>query len=337
MQQRLRGCGFFYGSTRIWAIVSIVIGAFSSVCLADEYPDRPLTTVVAFGVGGSADRMTRAMAPFIAKELGQPVHVINKMGAGTLLGANYVLEQPHDGYTLLANTFAPYLSNTILEGNASYTIDDFAYVNFQWFDEDLIALNKDSEYRDLQHLLETIRAKPKTVRASVVRGSAGHLMVKLLLEVSGIPQENLNLVTYNSGGQARAAVAGGVVDFIVISAKGTETIREYIRPLAIVSDLADEAWGAPPLNEVLKPLGIEVPLLPGSARGFATSAEFRRVYPERFYLLCSAIQRALQNEELQQLLDRSDIGRRWTGPEQSKRLMQESFAIFKDYSYLLKL
>ena len=107
-------------------------------------------------------------------------------------------------------------------------------------------------------------------------------MIKLLLEVNGISQSNLNLVTYNSGGQARTAVAGGVVDFIVISAKGSETIREYLRPLAIVSDKANEDWNAPPINEALKPMGIEVPVLPWSIRGFATTAEFKRQYPERF-------------------------------------------------------
>ena len=320
-------------------LVFILINAsiLSEGSLSAEYPERPITIVVAFGVGGSADRMTRAMSNAVSKELGQPVQVINKKGAGTLLGANYVLGQPHDGYTVLANTFSPYLLNTILEGNAAYTIDDFAYINFQWFDEDLIALYKGSPFRDLPELLEEIRIKPKTVKASVVRGSAGHLMAKLLLETLGIPQGNLNLVTYNSGGQARAAVAGGVVDFIVISAKGSEPIREYLRPLAIVSGQANESWNAPPINEALKPLGIEVPLLPGSARGFATTAALKRQHPERFEKLISAFKRALENGELQQQLDNADIGKRWVGPEQSGKIMKDSFEIFMNYSHLLEL
>ena len=301
-----------------------------------EFPDRPVTIVVAFGVGGSADRMTRTMSTFIAEALGQPVRVINKRGAGTLIGSNYLLEQPHDGYTMLASGFSPYLTNTILEGNADYTIDDFAYLNFQWFDEDLIAVNRDSEFRDLPSLLEAIRQHPKTVRGSVVRGSGGHLIAKLLLEVSGIPQDNLNLVAYNGGGLARAAVAGHVVDFIIISAEGTEGIREYVRPLAIVSGERNPEWDAPTLAEAMAPTGIDMPLLPGTIRGFATSAETRREYPERFDTLANAIRAALENEELQRLLDQASIGGRWVGPEESGRLMQETFRIFQDYGYLLK-
>ena len=91
---------------------------------ADAYPDRPVTIVVGFGIGGSADRMTRTMAPFLGAALGQPVVVVNKGGAGTLLAASYVLEQPPDGYTVFATGYSPYLSNTILEGNADYSIDD---------------------------------------------------------------------------------------------------------------------------------------------------------------------------------------------------------------------
>ena len=307
-----------------------------NVARAQEFPDKPITMVVGFGVGGSADRMARATSGRLGEALGQPIRVINKMGAGTLLGANYVLSQPHDCYTVFASTFSPYLINTVLEGNADYGIEDFSYLNFQWFDEDLIALNKDSEFAGLPQLLEAIRSRPKTVKAAVVRGSAGHLMVKLLLEVNGIPQENLNLVTYNSGGMARAAVAGGVVDFIVISAEGSESIREYLRPLAIVSDQPNTAWGVPTVNEALEPTGLEAPILPGSVRGFATSAECKRAYPERFARIASALQGALSDEELRNTLDEANIGWRWIGPERAEVIMRSSFEIFKDYSYLLR-
>lgn len=318
-------------------ILFCLLASLAVTTTAADYPTKPVTIVVGFGVGGSADRMTRAVSNYLADELGQPVQVINKKGAGTLLAANYVLSKPHDGYTIFASGFSPYLSNTILEGNADYTIKDFSYVNFQWFDEDLFALSKRSRYKSMIELITAIRDKPKTVRASVVRGSGGHLMAKLLLEVNGIPQENLNLVTYNSGGMARAAVAGGVVDFIVISAKGSEGIREYITPVAIVSDQPSAKWNVPTLNEVLSPIGIKAPVLPGSIRGFATTAETKKNHPERFETIVKAFERALNNQDLIAQLDKSDIGRRWIGPENSEETMQTTFDIFKNYSYLLNI
>ena len=144
-------------------------------------------------------------------------------------------------------------------------------------------------------------------------------------------------MSYNGGGLARAAVAGGIVDYIVISAEGTESIREYIRPLAIVSDRRNPNWDVPTLNEALQPMGLRVPILPGSIRGFATTAEFKRNYPERFNKIAEAFRRALQKDELQDILERSAIGSRWIGPEQSDETIRTTFVIFENYSYLLRL
>ena len=321
---------------RRWQVFFVSLLLLCVSVAAEDYPEQPITMVVGFGVGGSADRMARAMSSFVADELGQPVQVINKKGAGTLRASNYVLSRPHNGYTIYASTFSPYMTNTIIEGNAQFTIDDFSYINFQWFDEELIALSKRSKYQSLAEVIEAIRDKPKTVRASVVRGSSGHLMVKLILESLGIPQDNLNLVTYNSGGQARAAVAGGVVDFIVISAKGSESIREYLNPQAIVSDQPSDSWGVLPLNQVLADKGVNIPVLPGSIRGFATSAQFKRDYPERFAKITAAFSNALANKELQELLDRGDIGRRWVGPQRSSAVIKTNFELISKYSYLIQ-
>src|SRR5690554_5948002 len=140
----------FLPKTLVAGVASAMLAslAMTTSVAADDYPDRPIDLVVGFGTGGSADRMARAMSTYIAEELGVPVRVTNRPGAGTQVSANYLLSRPDDGYTVFASTFAPYLSNTILTGGAQYDIEDFSFVNFQWFDLDLIAANKDSGYED---------------------------------------------------------------------------------------------------------------------------------------------------------------------------------------------
>lgn len=324
-------------------IKSILVGATAAIAslsmalpaVADDFPSRPLNMVVGFGTGGSADRMTRMMSGPISEELGVPVQVTNRPGAGTQVASNYVLNVPDDGYTVYASTFAPYLTNSILTGDAEFSVDDFSYINFQWFDLDLIAANKDSGYEDLPSLLEAIREEEGEVRGAVVQGSAGHLMVRLLLDEAGIPQDNLNLVTYNSGGEARSAVAGGQVDFVSISAQGSEGIREFLTPLAIVNDERIEQWDALPINEALAPMNLEVPVLQGSMRGFAVTSEMERQHPERFEKLSSAIQNALARKDVQEQLERNEMGGVWVGPERSNELMRENYQVFEKYAHLL--
>ncbi|CAD5252866.1 MAG: Bug family tripartite tricarboxylate transporter substrate binding protein [Halomonas sp.] len=324
-------------------IKSILVGATAAIAslsmalpaVADDFPSRPLNMVVGFGTGGSADRMARMMSGPISEELGVPVQVTNRPGAGTQVASNYVLNVPDDGYTVYASTFAPYLTNSILTGDAEFSVDDFSYINFQWFDLDLIAANKDSGYEDLPSLLEAIREEEGQVRGAVVQGSAGHLMVRLLLDEAGIPQDNLNLVTYNSGGEARSAVAGGQVDFVSISAQGSEGIREFLTPLAIVSDERIEQWDALPINEALAPMNLEVPVLQGSMRGFAVTSEMERQHPERFEKISSAIQSALARKDVQEQLERNEMGGVWVGPERSNELMRENYQVFEKYAHLL--
>ena len=319
------------GATVVAASLALVMPAAA----ADDYPERPINMVVGFGTGGSADRLARIMSGYIAEEIGVPVQVTNRPGAGTQVASNYVLNMPDDGYTTYASTFAPYLANSILTGGANFSVDDFSYINFQWFDLDLIAANKDSGYENLPSLLEAIREERGQVRGAVVQGSAGHLMIRLLLEEAGIPQENLNLVTYNSGGEARSAVAGGQVDFVSISAQGSEGIREFLTPLAIVSDERIDQWDAPPINEALAPMDLEVPVLQGSMRGFAVTSEVERQHPERFEAIASAIQSALARKDVQEHLERNEMGGVWIGPERANELMRENYAVFEKYAHLL--
>lgn len=312
------------------------LGLLSSSLLADNYPSKPVNVVVGFGIGGSADRMTRTMSTFLSDELDGRVKVVNKKGAGTQIAANYVLKKPADGYTIFASTFAPYLANTILSGGAKYSMEDFDFINIQWFDFELLAVNKNSKYNNMVDLLNAIKNNPKKIKAAVVQGSGGHLILKLLLDKYNIPQENLNLVTYSSGGKARTAVAGGQVDLIAISAQGSESIREFIKPLAIVKDKRMKQWDAPTLNDSIASLGIKLPVFSGSMRGFAVSKDMKEKYPLRYKKLTEAMQRTLATKSVQKFLSKSDIGYTWTGPEKSNELILESYNIFKSYSHLLK-
>lgn len=308
----------------------------SSGLSEDNYPKKPINIVVGFGIGGSADRMSRSMSSFLSDTLDERVKVINKKGAGTQIAANYVIKKPADGYTVFGSTFTPYLANTILTGGAKYKIEDLDYMNIQWYDYELIAVNSKTKYKSLGEVLDDIKANPKTVKAAVLQGSGGHLLLEMLMEKHGIPSENLNLVTYQSGGKARAAIAGGQVDLIAISAEGSESIREFLTPLAIFKEERHPRWDIPTVNEATKSLGYQLPYFSGSMRGFAVNAKMKTEHPERYAKLVEAIKQTLAKKDVQKFLKKSQIGGTWTGPEKSNALLKNSFEVYKKYSYLLK-
>lgn len=301
----------------------------------ETWPERPVTFVVGFGVGGSADRTARALAQYMGEELGQPITVVNRQGAGGQLAATYLLAQPADGYTLLATAISPYLANSIVHTGADYAMEDFAFVNGQWSDWDLIAASRESGFQSLAEALEAIRENPRRHSVSVVPSSAGHLTAYLLLDAAGIPFESLNIVTYESGGAARSAAAGGQVDLTILGAEGSDGIRDMVVPLAVVAEEPLPGWEAPLVNDALAELGIEIPVLSGSIRGLAAPAAFREAHPERWEKLVAAYERTMQNEEFLAHLEQNAIGADWLGPERTTERVMTNYRIVEQYADLL--
>jgi len=180
-----------------------------------------------------------------------------------------------------------------------------------------------------------IRENPGQHSVSVVPGSAGHLTTYILLDAAGLSDSDLNVVTYESGGAARTAVAGGQVDFTILGGEGSEGIREMITPLAVVRDTPAPNWDAPPVNEALADIGLEIPVLSGSIRGIAVSAEFRDQHPDRFETLVDAYRRTLENPEFIAYLEENSIGADWLGPEATTDAVMTTYEVLQEYGHLL--
>jgi len=336
MRRTLQFVGFSRRVVLGLAAAAVAASVAPMAAFADDYPSRPVTFVVGFGVGGSADRTARALAQFLPQELGQPVTVVNREGAGGQLAATYVLSQPADGYTLLATSISPYLANSILTTGATYTLDDFAFINGQWSDWDVVALNKDREFQTLADFMAAVKANPGKHSASVVTGSAGELTAYLLMEAAGLPTDAMNVVTYESGSAARAAVAGGQVDITIVGGEGTEGIREMIRPLAVVRDDRAEGWDAPPVNEALGEAGMDIPVVNGSIRGLAAPAAFRNENPAAWQKLVSAYERTMKNPEFIAFLKQNDIGAEWLGPDKTTEVVKRNYDILEKYKDIIE-
>ena len=81
--------------------VILLVFASTTIAWAQGYPDRPLRLVVGFPPGGSGDFLARIVADELTREIGQPVVVDNKPGAGSNIAAEHVARAAPDGYTIL--------------------------------------------------------------------------------------------------------------------------------------------------------------------------------------------------------------------------------------------
>lgn len=95
------------------ALLALLVGlALSGGAFATDYPTRPVRLIVGFAAGGPTDILARHMAQYLGTKLGQQFVVENKPGATGNIATEYVLNQPADGYTILATTTANAINMT---------------------------------------------------------------------------------------------------------------------------------------------------------------------------------------------------------------------------------
>lgn len=298
-----------------------------------DWPEDPITIVVPFNAGGSADRMARTLTDPLSEELGVPVVVENRPGGAGGLGATYVARQSApDGNTLLLMQATPYLANAILVGGAPVQWEDFRFLNAQWNDYAIVAVHQDSPYKTFDQLVEAMK-QPGAVSSGIIYGNGGHLQTLVAMDALEIPQDNVRFVTYDGGAPLRTALAGNQVDFEILAARGAASIMDSLRVLAVVNDSNPDEMDAPLLNDALEELGAErQPIIGGNVTGLLVPATFESDYPERYSKLVAAYEAVVTSEDYKAAAAEAGVGADWVGPEASQKMVDDAFSALSELS-----
>src|SRR3954471_439127 len=174
---------------------------------ADPWPNRPIHFVVPFGPGGANDLLARAAAEGASKQLGQPIVVDNKPGAGAVLGTDVVAKAAPDGYTFLVSA-AGVISNSMIR-KVPYKDSDLVPVAMIGLAPSVIIVPANSPYKDLKDFVAHSKDGKGLHFSTAGVGSTPHFVEGLLTTEYGA---KLDLVPYKSGGESVAAVMGNQVD-----------------------------------------------------------------------------------------------------------------------------
>ena len=178
------------------------------------WPDKPIRVIVPFGAGTSTDIMTRLVTPRMAQELGQPIVVENRAGAGGVVGSEAVAKSPADGYNLCMGSIASHSVNVSLMPRLPYDVlRDFTPVSLVTNAPNLLVVGPQVPARTLQEFLAWARTQRGGVSyASAGNGTSSHLAGEMLKLRTGVPLEH---VPYRSGAQALTDVISGQVAMTV--------------------------------------------------------------------------------------------------------------------------
>jgi tripartite-type tricarboxylate transporter receptor subunit TctC len=199
---------------RLALSLSAAMVASGGRALADSYPSRTITLIVPYSPGGGTDIAARLVAPGLSDVLKQSVVVVNKPGAGSIIGVEYVAKATSDGYTLLFTASDGMVMDPAIYQNLPYdTVRDFApitdIVTFPLF----VIVKGDSPIKTLQDLVAYIKAHPEKANYAS-SSSVFWLASELFAQQAGLHPTR---VPYKGAGNMVFAVISGEVLFAIPS------------------------------------------------------------------------------------------------------------------------
>lgn len=218
----------------IFVCVSLIV--ISAPQAQINYPNKPITVVVPYGAGGSADSRSRRLAQKMSLILKQPFVIDNKPGAGGNIGTEFVARAAPDGYTIGMGNFAPLAVNKTLFGTLRYDPEtDLSPIILIEKGPLILVVNPNSQYKSIQDIVAAAKAKPGTLTfSSGGIGGSHQLSAELFMQNAGIQMIH---VPYKSGSAALTDLMAGNVDMMFDQMySAVPSIRaDKLRPIAITS------------------------------------------------------------------------------------------------------
>jgi tripartite-type tricarboxylate transporter receptor subunit TctC len=180
---------------------------------AQTWPDRPIKLIVPFAPGGTTDIVARLVADKLGTQLGKPVVVENRAGAGGALGSEALAKAAPDGYTIGMATQSTHAANPALQPKLGYdALKDFAPVSMLAIVPGVLAVHPSVPAKTMKEFIALAKAQPgKLSYGTPGIGSLGHL---LMAQFEDFNQVDLLHVPYKGSGQALNDVLAGQIQVI---------------------------------------------------------------------------------------------------------------------------
>lgn len=180
---------------------------------AQNFPSKPVRIVVPFAAGGVADLTARAIGQKLSEQLGQPVVIDNRPGAGGVVAGELVAKAEPDGHTLLLMSNATAVSAGLFKNLPYNTRSDFAPISLLGLFDIAVVVPETSPHKSLAELMAYGRAHPGKLNIATINiGSTQHLAAELLRSQANLIAQ---IVPYNGTPAVLNALRGGQVDMAV--------------------------------------------------------------------------------------------------------------------------
>jgi len=208
-------------------VAALLLSSAAGVLAQAAYPTKPITMVVPFPPGGLADIVARPVAEAMSRDLGQPVVIENKGGAGGGIGMGLVAKAPPDGYTVvLALSSYSVLpeADAILGRAPMYSFNALRPIARFTADPTVLAVRAEAPWKTVKDFVDDAKRRPGAINY----GSSGnygtmHVPMEILAQNAGV---KLTHVPFTGAGPAVVALLGGQIEAV---SSGPATVLQHVK------------------------------------------------------------------------------------------------------------
>jgi tripartite-type tricarboxylate transporter receptor subunit TctC len=285
---------------KITLFPALVMMAMLTVCGpsfgAENYPTKPIQVIMPYAAGGSSDVLARAVEKVWKNYSPQPLIIVNKAGAGGVLGTEYVVRSKPDGYTVLfaygsgCDLVMPHLQKMPYNH-----MKDLAPVARLSIHSVVVSVSGKSQFNSMKDVIAWGAQGNKITAAVSTAAGAVDIVMKAIAKRTGVP---ITTVPFSGGAEAVTALAGG---HLVIGGGHPSEVLPHIKsgrfkPVGVALDRRD---GALPNVPTLREQGINVETW-GSVKGVAVPAG---TPPEIIEYLSSTLKKVCEDKEFKKTMN----------------------------------
>ncbi len=228
-------------------LLGMLLGLTATLASAQGYPNKPIRLVVTFPPGGAPDILARLFSD--KAQLGQPVVIDNKPGAGGNIGADNVAKSPPDGYSLVMATVGTHSINGALYSKMPYDmVKDFTPVAHVASTPNLLVVTNDLPVKNVAELISYLKANPNKLSfGSPGIGSSVHVSGELFKSLTGT---SMTHVPYKGRQFAIPDLVGGQIQLMFDNMPSALPMAKEGKIRALAQTTAKRSAAAPDVPTV---------------------------------------------------------------------------------------
>ncbi|TAJ89115.1 MAG: tripartite tricarboxylate transporter substrate binding protein [Reyranella sp.] len=305
------------------AACALALAVAAGPARAQDFPSKSLKLVVPYAPGGGADSVARIVAKKVSENIGQPIVIENKGGAGSIVGTDLVAKAEPDGYTLLLGQSGPISINPAVYKTLPYDpVKDFAPITMTTAYPYILVVNSEAPAKTLQEFVTLAKSKPGALNyGSTGVGAANHLVAELFASKAGLKMTH---VPYRGTALAVADLVSGQLNVV------------FGDPISVLPHIRSGKLRALAVTSLERsPVAPEVPTIAESGYpGFEALAWHGILAPARtppavVKKLNAEIVKALADPATKELLEKQAMQTVGNSPEAFATFIQKDIATWK--------